>query len=84
MIDGLQLLFASYAADILSATPTFVDWITSKDLRDRKFVVGEATKLFDRLKQIIDRVQGRRGQRNVGNNPSRLASRENVAAIIRL
>ncbi|WVQ96520.1 hypothetical protein IAU59_003625 [Kwoniella sp. CBS 9459] len=63
LVEALPALFDDWAADMASESPTYRDVITSQDLATRQSIVSEAEKAIHRLRQIVDRCQGRVTQR---------------------
>lgn len=85
LVEAIETGFDAYYRDVLSATPTFQDAVVLKmETSTRKFVLDEQRRVISRLSDIIERVQGRRGQRTGAREQQLAVSAANDAALARL
>lgn len=84
LVSGVRTAFATYSKDVRSTSPTFTDQVSAMSPQNRNYVISEAAREFQRLAEIIDRVQGRRAQAHPQRSVGDQLSRENAMAIVKL
>ncbi|GJE96154.1 NFX1-type zinc finger-containing protein [Phanerochaete sordida] len=73
LVESLAAWFAAWSSSVSSVSPTFEDPISSQDQRTKRLVIKHLSEELDRLADIVNREQARKGGRPLISGPSQAA-----------